>query len=206
MSTLCQWDTRHDTILEGWFRCIEGLRTISGPCRETGCGGFTVWSLHSFICGQNINIKLPNVAVAQFKGFFPPIFLVDQVPSIKKVCREIFAFWNVPVINERNRMWWNLSIAGSEATGCRVWNISQCNLEPQICFKKPWTDQQHLPTLSQLLLVRTEFPKQMRSDALTLPETNCVPASNRWLSLQFCLKHTQIKSNSSHAPQARCFC
>lgn len=48
--------------------------------------------LHSFICGQNINIKLPNVAVAQFKGFFPPIFLVDQVPSIKKYAGRFVCF------------------------------------------------------------------------------------------------------------------
>lgn len=41
--------------------------------------------------------------------------------------------WNVPVINESNRIWKNLSIAASKATGC---NISRCNLEPQIDLKK----------------------------------------------------------------------
>lgn len=152
------WDNRHESILEDWFSCIKGFGTISGR--------FTVWLLHSFICGQNINIKLPNLAVVHSLKVFPLIFLVNQVPSIKK-----YVLCNFPVINERNRMWLNLSIAASEATGCLIWNISRWNLEPQICLKKSWTDQQHLPTLPQLLLVRTEFPMQMRGGASILPET-----------------------------------
>lgn len=34
MSTLEQWDNRHEGILEDWFSCIDGFRTVSGPCRE----------------------------------------------------------------------------------------------------------------------------------------------------------------------------